>query len=423
MKRAHFLSLVIACTVGVTACANEGPVQLLLATSQSQSGQVRMALEQEVSPVDSVPNTVTFDVRGPLPDLGDRLLAWSIGRRRKPGGELVKIAAALNINGVMERVDDNSFVIKDTSNADRFANLFVDEAGGWWTFSSGAQQSEPGCPVPSNGCVASSPSKTPLITTGEAIRRTNQILSRSDMVPTNYPLSAVQENGSTIVTGYLTLGGIQTNLATQFIFDANGEVVSASGPMIAIAMAGRFPILTPAEAVKRLNNPTYATIGAVTRLAATSVSSSVSSPGVSSSETVVPITGVRFTLMEIKLANLTHMLLPAYTFFNIDGEVGTVLAVADKYLAFRKNAVVSTDTVPIRGGDPEPAPVQPLDENSAQQLRGLPEDEATKVAMANGWIVRVAARDGEFFMLTKDYLVNRVNLSVKKGIVIAITVG
>ena len=126
MKRAHFLSLVIACTVGVTACANEGPVQLLLATSQSQSGQVRMALEQEVSPVDSVPNTVTFDVRGPLPDLGDRLLAWSIGRRRKPGGELVKIAAALNINGVMERVDDNSFVIKDTSNADRFANLFVD---------------------------------------------------------------------------------------------------------------------------------------------------------------------------------------------------------------------------------------------------------------------------------------------------------
>jgi hypothetical protein len=210
---------------------------------------------------------------------------------------------------------------------------------------------------------------------------------------------------------------------TQFIFDGNGDVVSASGPMIAIAMAGRFPILTPAEAVKRLNNPTYATIGAVTRLAATSVSSSPVSPGVSSSETVVPITGVRFTLMETKLANLTHMLLPAYTFFNIDGDVGTVLAIADKHLAFRKNATVSTDTVPIRGGDPEPAPAQPLDENSAQQLLGLPEDEATKVAMANGWLVRIAARDGEFFMLTKDYLENRVNLSVKKGIVIAITVG
>jgi hypothetical protein len=369
-----------------------------------------------------VPNTVTFDVRGPLPDLGDRLLAWSIGRRRKPAGELAKIAVALNINGVTERVDDNSFVIKDAVNPERYANLFVDEAGGWWTFSSGAQQSAPGCADPGKGCDTTSPAQTSLLSTGEAIRRTNQILARADMVPTNYPLSAVQANGSITVTGFLTLGGVETNLATQFVFDANGDVVSASGPMIAIAMAGRFPILTPAEAVKRLNNPAYATIGAVTRLAATSVSSTPSSPG-SSSQTVVPITGVRFTLMETKLANLTHMLLPAYTYFNVDGDVGTVLAIADEYLAFRKNIVVSTDTVPVRGGEVPPAQMQPLDENSAQQLLGLPEAEATRVAMVNGWQVRIAARDGEFFMLTQDYSSNRVNLNVENRIVIAITVG
>jgi hypothetical protein len=378
-----------------------------------------MALEQAEGPVDSVPNTVRFDVRGPLPDLGDRLLAWSVGRRRKPAGELGKIAFALDIKGVVERIDDNSFVIKDETNPDRFANLFVDEAGGWWTFSNGAQQSEPACPAPSDGCEQQQPSLTP----GEAIRRTNQILSQADMVPSNYPLSAVQGNGSTVVTGYLTLGGIQTNLVTQFIFNAAGDVVSASGPMIAIAMAGRFPILTPAAAVKRLNNPSFALIGAVTRLAADSVSSSPSSSGTSSSETVVPITGVRFILMETKLANLTHMLLPAYTFFNTDGDVGTVLAITDDHLAFRKNAVVSTDTVPVSGGDMPPTQARPLDENSAQQLLGLPEQEATKVAMANGWQVRIAARDGEFFMLTQDYAENRVNLSVKRGKVIAITVG
>jgi hypothetical protein len=375
-----------------------------------------MALEQAGGPVDSVPNTVRFDVRGPLPDLGNRLLAWSVGRRRKPAGEIGKIASAFNINGVAERIDDNSFVVKDESNPDRFANLFVDDAGGWWTYSNGAQQSEPACPVPSEGCEQQKSS----LSEGEAIRRTNQILKRVNMVPTNYPLSAVQGNGSTVVTGYLTLGGVETNLATQFIFNAAGDVVSASGPMITIAMAGRFPILSPAEAVKRLNNPSFALIGAVTRLAATSVSSS---PGASSSETVVPITGVRFILMETKLANLTHMLLPASSFFNTDGDVGTVLAITDEHLAFRERAVVSTETVPVSRGDVPPSQAQPLDENSAQQLLGLPESEATKVAMSNGWLVRIAARDGEFFMLTQDYVENRVNLSVKTGKVIAITVG
>jgi hypothetical protein len=67
--------------------------------------------------------------------------------------------------------------------------------------------------------------------------------------------------------------------------------------------------------------------------------------------------------------------------------------------------------------------MQPLDENSAQQLLGLPEAEATRVAMVNGWQVRIAARDGEFFMLTQDYSSNRVNLNVENRIVIAITVG
>ena len=419
MKRATFLSAVVVCAFGLTSCVHEGPVKLSLASSQSQSGQVRMALESSETPVDTLPNVVTFEVRGPLPELGDRLLAWSVGRRRKPAGELTKIAFALNIKGIVERIDDNTYVIKDDSGKPSFANLFVDEAGGWWTFSNGAQKSEPGCASGSDCAQLTEPSKN-LLSPGEAIRRANQVLARADMVPTNYPLTAVQTGNSTVVTGLLTLGGISTNLAVQFIFDENGDIVSASGPMIAIAMAGRFPILTPAEAVKRLNNPLFATIGAVTRLAASSMVTA--SPG-TSTETVVPITGVRFTLLETKLANLTHMLLPAYTFFNFDGDIGTVIAITDDLLVFPRNAEVPTENVPIRGGDVPPQPSQPLDENTAQQLLGLPEAEATKVAMANGWVVRIAARDGEFFMLTQDYSKNRVNLNVKNGKVIAITVG
>jgi hypothetical protein len=127
--------------------------------------------------------------------------------------------------------------------------------------------------------------------------------------------------------------------------------------------------------------------------------------------------------METKLENLTHMLLPAYTYFNAEGEVGTVIAVADDRLVFPRDAVVTAETVPIRGGDVPPQPTEPLDENTAQQLLGLPESEATKLAMERGWVVRIAARDAEFFMLTTDYSENRVNLSVKNRKVIAITIG
>ena len=422
MKRTTFLSAVVAGVLGLTSCMHQGPVRILLASSQSESGQVRMALEQSEAPVDTIPNTVTFDVRGPLPDLGSRLLAWSVGRRSRPAGELTKIAFALNVQGTVERIDENNYVVKDASGKQHFANLFVDEAGGWWTYTNGAQQSEPACATGDASCPATKSFPKNVLSPGEAIRRTNQILARASMVPTNYPLAAVQTVDATIVTGLLTLGGVKTNLAVQFVFDRNGDVVSASGPMITIAMARRYPIMTPAEAVKRLNNPLFATIGSVTRLAATA-SVSHTSDSTSSSETVVPITGVRFTLMETKLANLTHMLLPAYTFSNADGDVGTVIAIVDDRLAFPRDVVVTTETVPIRGGDVPPRPSQPLDENTAQQLLGLPETEATKVAMENGWVVRIAARNGEFFMLTQDYSENRVNLSVKNGKVIAITIG
>jgi hypothetical protein len=56
-------------------------------------------------------------------------------------------------------------------------------------------------------------------------------------------------------------------------------------------------------------------------------------------------------------------------------------------------------------------------------LIGLTESEAVKVASERGWTIRVAMRDGEAFMLTKDYSENRVNLTVVKTVVTAVTIG
>jgi hypothetical protein len=64
-----------------------------------------------------------------------------------------------------------------------------------------------------------------------------------------------------------------------------------------------------------------------------------------------------------------------------------------------------------------------VDEASANQLVGLSEDEATKVATEKGWAVRTVARDGESFPITMDYRTDRVNLTVEAGLVTAVTVG
>ncbi len=94
----------------------------------------------------------------------------------------------------------------------------------------------------------------------------------------------------------------------------------------------------------------------------------------------------------------------------------------------------------VTGGvEPEPAPepigpttTQPaiidpdpsvLSQETANVLVGLTEANATRIATEKKWIVRIAKRDGEDFMLTMDYVTNRVNLTVVAGVVTQVSIG
>jgi hypothetical protein len=68
----------------------------------------------------------------------------------------------------------------------------------------------------------------------------------------------------------------------------------------------------------------------------------------------------------------------------------------------------------------EPGAISQAEANS---LIGLTEREATLTAGGKDWLVRIAVRDGKFFMLTTDYVTNRVNLTIEKTLVTAVTVG
>jgi hypothetical protein len=434
MKHLRLSLVVVLVAVAVASCAKSGPLTLSLATSQSRTGEVRMNADSSFTEPDALPVEVTYSVQGTLPYLGDRLLAWSIGRRTKPSGELEKLAFSFGINGDAEKIDENMYAATDADKT-KSVNLWIDDAGGWWSYSNfeqgtGSGVSEPSCP-PDTKCEVPAPEQNlpqNLIEPGDALRRTNQYLSRADMVPLNYPLKATKSDYSTDVFGALTLGGVETNIGVSFTYGENGVLLSASGPMIAIAMAGRYPIVSPMEAVKRLSNPLYGAIGGAVRGAAdVAVSSQPAEDSVTNQEIEIPITGVRLILMEARLSNGTHMLLPAYTFSNADGDVGTVLAITDDLLAFRKSVTDSTAIAPpdTSGTGTEPAPVEPgaITQAEANSLIGLTEKEATLTAGGKDWLVRIAVRDGKFFMLTTDYVTNRVNLTIEKTLVTAVTVG
>ena len=53
----------------------------------------------------------------------------------------------------------------------------------------------------------------------------------------------------------------------------------------------------------------------------------------------------------------------------------------------------------------------------------MSELESEVCSAANSWIYRIGEKDGEEFMLTKDYRTNRVTVSIESGFITKVSVG
>ena len=77
-----------------------------------------------------------------------------------------------------------------------------------------------------------------------------------------------------------------------------------------------------------------------------------------------------------------------------------------------------------RGSCPVPiAESDAIKQSVADQLIGMKEEVAKLCADSNAWGYRVGERDGEFFALTRDYRIDRITVSITKGIITAVQVG
>ena len=89
----------------------------------------------------------------------------------------------------------------------------------------------------------------------------------------------------------------------------------------------------------------------------------------------------------------------------------------------RPGTVGSTRPAPFpipgdEGGSPDPG-----GGDQPGALAGLSEADATAAAAQKGFTVRIIARDGEWYPVTKDYRLDRINFVVVSGVVVDATIG
>lgn len=426
--RAIVATCALAALAVVSAgCGESGPTVVPLGLSQAGSGENRLSSDSMTVVPDLAGMAVEYQVVGDLAVMPKTARAWSVAPYGEAMRETQRIADAFGMSAKAKRSEDDkyTFIAVDQATNETVTLWNHLAIGGWWSYTTASADSavsSPSCPPDDRACIDPVRPDLPvnLLSTDEAIARATKFLEASQLKTKDYALTAMGSEWGVSVTGNLVVGDVPSNITVNFQYGANGVLEYASGPMISLRSGHEYPLIDAQQGVARLSQPRYAMYDAAMAMAVDVASSDVAgSPG-NAVPTTVPITGVRMTLMESNLDNGTHMLLPAFTYSNADGDVGSVVALSDEYLAFPDDPANSD------GGSSEPAPNGDGMELSPQQsesLIGLTEQEAQKIAKERGWTVRTAMRDGEAFMLTSDYRTDRVNLTVEDGLVVSVEIG
>lgn len=297
---------------------------------------------------------------------------------------------------------------------------------------------------------------------------TEELLGQLGINMADVEMQAFADEWSSWSQTSLLIDGLVSPISWYFSFGEDAKLMSASGSMVGLKKSETYALADATEAVSRLGDYRYyGGYGAVEARNA-SVSSSTESteedPSSATAEPVPPETNVvtpdttvenvqpiddlppvdetfvdvepekiTITITSVKMSYTTmyeedgkQTLMPAFTYSNKDGDVGTVIALSDDLFAFEEvtdTTIDGTEPKPEPAPAPEPDKGDPIPAEEAKTLIGLTEDEAMKVASTEGWEFRVAARDGEQYMLTTDYVMNRVNVTIVEGTVTEVTVG
>lgn len=316
----------------------------------------------------------------------------------------------------------------------------------------------------------------------EAEQRVREILTALGVDLAGVQLETYADDWFTSVTASDRADGAAATRSWHFGFGAEGVLQYAGGSLAPTQAVGPYPLVDIDTAVARLADGFSGGFGGGIAIAETDVAVEVAGepapeptdeiePTEPAAEVTdeaeeppadeappatplpadepMPVEPVVVTLVDVQPdlwwawdADGTVWLLPAYRFIDSDGGWHVAPAVTDEFLVQAEPSAVVDPPMPVEGdggiGDgaeplppeslppAEPAePVEPdIDPEAAllvlERYVGLPLDDFTGEAKADGYETRVVMRDGEPLAVTMDYRTDRVNVAVEGDVVVVV---
>ena len=423
-------SLVVVSLTLVAACGSGEPGVVSVGAGWSQNAASADAATSERSS-SVAPQNIEFVLADGVFRPAERARAWRVTAPRDATSRLEGLADAFAIDGDPVTGEGGTVTIGD----DRRVSSWTWGGIVSWSYESAVMRagdatvSEP-CDPSAGPCDTAPPDTIALpenlISTGDALVKARRILGAAGYGADQTTLVAGSSEWSTWVDVELTAGGVGSGLVGRIDFGTDGVVTSAYGQFVSLERADEYPLVDLDTAVGRLGAPMFAsTPRSADASVAVDASTGSATDSVADAPVTVTVTGVDLVLQPVTQSEASTLLVPAYSFTSADGVVGVVLALEDKHMNTGNGGVEPAPGTAL----PEPAPVPtpdemtPIPQSEADTVIGLTEDEATRIAKDRGWTVRIAERDGEQYMLTLDFQMNRVNLTITGGRVTAVSVG
>ena len=243
------------------------------------------------------------------------------------------------------------------------------------------------------------------------------------------------------VTGFLKIGGVRSPLSWSVSYGEGSRIVWAGGVLAPVEKLAEYGRIGTSAALDRLNEQQSSFVDQLTGAPEDLAAASGAAGG---NEIVIQIVDVEEELVMLYGVDGSVYLVPGYAFLAEPDQFGyepryTMSAIPDEYIETvdaeqplddpsfggvepgEGQEVPGEDT--STGGETGGVDMEEITNEEANTLLGMSEQEANSTAVANGWVVRVAARDGEQFALTMDYNPKRVNLTIDNGVVSDVFIG